>query len=491
MKALVFAALLLAGSAQAQQLQTPVSADDYWAMGRAVAASRARVVHRPRQAKNVVLMVGDGMGVSTVTAARIFDGQYPDDGSPKRTGEENVLSFETMEHVALVKTYNTDAQVSDSAGTASALNTGVKTRIGYINFAAGQTAADCATPEKWPRTFADMAKAQGMAVGVVSTTRVTHATPAAVFAHVPDRDWEGADKAFPKAERGKGCKDIASQLVDVTANGGLDIVLAGGTNQFLPTDAGGKRDDGKNLIADWKARVARGQYVDSAAAFRSLDEGAAGPVLGLFNKDHLSFEVDRDKAAEPSLSEMTVFALAKLARTSPKGFYLMIEGGRIDHAHHATNPYRALSETQQFARAVETVLKTVNLDETLVLVTADHSHTLSIAGYPARGNDILGYVKGPNYAGGNGGEAFAMDDRGQPMTTLSYANGSYVAPPLSRRVEPNDPNYLSPKTFGTGSETHAGEDVPLYATGARAHLVGGVIEQNVVFHLMAAALGWR
>jgi len=473
-------------------LQTPVKADDYWQSGRAALAQRMKIVHRPQRAKNVVLLIGDGMGVATVTAARIFDGQYPDDGTARRSGEENSLSFEALPHVALVKTYNTDAQVSDSAGTASAMNTGVKTRIGYINFAASQTAEDCGKPDTWPRTIAEIAKVQGMTVGVVSTTRVTHATPAAVFAHVPNRNWEGADRAFPAAERAKGCKDIATQLVDFGP--GLDVVLAGGTDQFLPTDKGGKRDDGKNLIEAWQARYPSGSYVSNASGFRALDVRSKAPVLGLFTPDHMSFETDRDKAKEPSLSEMSEFALRRLQASSPKGYYLMIEGGRIDHAHHGSNPYRALSETQQFSRAVETVLKTVNLDDTLVLVTADHSHTLTIAGYPERGNDILGYIK--NVRGGEGGgpasaEGYALDDRGQPMTTLTYANGAFISPPLSRLLPPNDRNYLAAKTYGTGSETHAGEDVPLYAAGPRAHLVGGVMEQNVIFHVIAEALGWR
>ncbi|WP_439534613.1 alkaline phosphatase [Polymorphobacter sp.] len=495
----LIAAILLATTlpAAAQQLQTPVKNDDYWQMGRAVIAQRLKVVHRPKRAKNIVLMIGDGMGVATVTAARIFAAQYPDDGSPRRSGEENVLSFETMPYTALIKTYNTDAQVSDSAGTASAINTGVKTRIGYINFAANQTAEDCRNPTAWPRTIAELAKAQGMAVGIVSTARITHATPAAVFAHVPNRNWEGADKAFPADARATGCKDIATQLVEFAPNNsqtGIDLVLGGGTNQFLPVAAGGKRDDGKNLVDAWKQRHPGGTYVSNASSFRALDTRSTAPVLGLFTPDHMSFEVDRDKSKEPSLAEMTGFALKRLQATAPKGYYLMIEAGRIDHAHHASNPYRALSETQQLHRAVETVLKTVNLDDTLVLVTADHSHTLSIAGYSERGNDILGFIK--NARGGEGSsptnpEGFALDDRGQPMTTLSYANGPFVSPPLSRLLPPNDPNYLAAKTYGTPSESHAGDDVPLYATGARAHLVGGVLEQNVIFHIIAEALGWR
>lgn len=482
---LILALALIAAPVSAQQLKTPVTGDDYWQMGRAVLAQRLKIVHRPQRAKNVVLLIGDGMGVSTVTAARIFDGQYPDDGSPRRTGEENVLSFETLPHTALVKTYNTDAQVPDSAGTASAINTGVKTRIGYINFAADQDETHCTSPQLWPRTFAEMARTQGMGVGVVTTTRITHATPAAVYAHVPNRNWEGADKAYPAEARANGCKDIAAQLIDFAP----DVALGGGSNQFLPEAEGGKRDDGVNLVKSW-----RGAFVRDLKGLQQLPVRDRTPVLGLFSKDHLSFEIDRDKANEPGLVDLTRFALARLQATSPKGYYLMIEGGRIDHAHHASNPYRALSETQQFHRAVELVLKTVNLDDTLVLVTADHSHTLSIAGYSVRGNDILGYIRnarGGESSGPTGPDGAALDDRGQPMTTLSYANGAFISPPLSRLLPPNDPNYLAAKTFGTGSETHGGEDIPLYATGPRAHLVGGVIEQNVIFHLMAEALGWR
>jgi len=476
---------LLAAPAAAQQLNTPASSDAYWRTGRAALAERLRIIHRPQRAKNVILLIGDGMGVSTVTAARIFDAQYPDNGAPKRSGEENTLSFETLPHVALVKTYNTDAQVGDSAGTATAMNTGIKTRIGYLNFAPEQTEADCNAPAKWPRTLAEIAKDQGMAVGIVSTARLTHATPAAVYAHVPNRNWESDAK-------NSGCKDIAAQMIDFKP--GLDIMLGGGSARFLPKESGGFRSDGRDLIKTWQARTPSAKYINSISGLKSLSNKGSEPVLGLFTPDHMSYETDRDPSKEPSLTDMTRFALERLPHQSKKGYYLMIEGGRIDHAHHASNPYRALSEAQQFHRAVELVLKTVNLDETLVLVTADHSHTLTMAGYSVRGNDILGYVRsapGGESRGSQSPEGFALDDRGQPMTTLSYTNGAFISPPLSRRLPPNDPNYLSSKTYGTDSETHGGEDVALYATGPRAHLVGGVIEQNVIFHLIAEALGWR
>ena len=474
-------------------LDTPVK-DDFWQAGRAAVAQRLAAVNRPKRAKNVILMIGDGMGISTITAARIFDGQHPGDGKQGRTGEENSLSFEKMPNVALVKTYNSNAQTPDSAGTASAMNTGVKTRIGVINFGQDATETACRTPEKLPRTIAEMAKGQGMAVGIVTTTRITHATPAAVFGHVPQRDWEGADRSFPVADRSAGCPDLATQLVDFAAGGGIDLALGGGRARFLPLAEGGLRDDGINLVQKWQARFPQGRFVADETAFRALKPDAKAPVLGLFNNDHLSFETDRDAAKEPSLTEMATFAVAKMQAAGPKGYYLMIEGGRIDHAHHATNPYRALTETQQFSRAVAAVLAAVDLDDTLVLVTADHSHVLTIAGYPERGNDILGYIRSAPADEGHGGkstEGFALNDRGQPMTTLSYANGPFTTPGLSRLLPPNDRNYLADKLNGTSSETHGGEDVAVFAAGPRADLVSGVIEQNVIFHIIAEALGWR
>jgi alkaline phosphatase len=435
------------------------------------------------------------MGISTITAARIFDGQRPIDGRSPASGEENSLAWDRMAHTALVKTYNSNAQVPDSAGTASAMNTGIKTRIGVINLAADQGAEACRTPEKLPRTLAEMARARGLGLGIVTTTRITHATPAAVYGHVPNRNWEGADRAYPAADRTSGCADLATQLV---AFRGLDVVLGGGGARFLAAGQGGMRDDGRNLIAEWQKAEPAGRFVADAPALRALDPVAPGPVLGLFNADHINFEADRNDAREPGLVEMTRFALRRLEGTRAarrgRGYYLMIEGGRIDHAHHASNPYRALKEAQMFSAAVAEVLKSVNLDETLVLVTADHSHVMTIAGYPARGNDILGYIKpvaGGESDGALSPEGWALDDRGQPMTTLSYANGPFSSRGLSRRLPPTDPNYLAAKTYGTDSESHGGEDVALFAEGPSADLARGVMEQNLIFHIMAEALGWR
>lgn len=496
MRALLLAAVLAGPVVAAPALDTPVK-DQWWADGRAALEARLKVVNRPKRAKNVILMVGDGMGIATITAARIFDGQRPIDGRAPASGEENSLAWDRMTNTALVKTYNSNAQVPDSAGTASAFNTGVKTRIGVINFGADQGPEACKTPEKLPRTLAEMARAQGMGLGIVTTTRITHATPAAVYGHVPNRNWEGADRAYPAADRASGCADLATQLVRF--KGGFDVALGGGGARFLPAGKGGTRDDGRNLIDEWLRAWPGGRFVADAKGLRALAVADVAPVLGLFNADHISFEADRKDEVEPGLPELARFALAKLQagakQRGGKGYYLMIEGGRIDHAHHASNPYRAMKEAQMFSATVAEVLKTVNLDETLVLVTADHSHVLTIAGYPQRGNDILGYIKPPAAGGESDGalskEGYALDDRGQPMTTLSYANGPFLSRGLSRMLPPNDPNYLAIKTYGTDSESHGGEDVALFGEGPRADLVRGVMEQNLIFHIMVEALGWR
>jgi alkaline phosphatase len=491
--------ILLAGAAPAlaQLAPNPAMVDEYWQIGRDQLAMRLKEAPKPGRARNVILFVGDGMGISTITAARIFEKQRRTrEAGFAETGEENSLSFESMPHVALVKTYNTNAQVPDSAGTATALNTGIKTRIRVIGMRQDQGAEACGDPKQFPRTIAEIAKDRGMAVGVVTTTRITHATPAAVYAHVPNRNWEARDAAWPAIDRANKCSDIASQMVAFAPGGGLDVMLGGGRARFIASEAGGARDDGRDLIGEWKNRFPAGHYVTDAGGLAALDARATGPVLGLFGDDHMSFNVDRDPKEEPSLAEMATFAVRRL-QAAGKGYYLMVEGGRIDHAHHATNPYRALDETVEFSRAVAAVRRIAGPD-TLILVTADHSHVFTIAGYPERGNDILGYIRqvpGGESRSGTSPEGWALDDHGEPMTTLGYQNGPFAGKVgeqvLSRQLPPNDKNYLAAKLHGLDSETHSGEDVALFATGPGSALAGGVLEQNTIFHIMAQALGWR
>ena len=141
-------------------------------------------------------------------------------------------------------------------------------------------------------------------------------------------------------------------------------------------------------------------------------------VFALFNESHMQYEADRanDVAGEPSLSAMTGKAI-DILKNNEKGFFLTVESGRIDHGHHAGNAFNALSDTVEFAKAVQTAVENTNPEETLILVTADHSHVFTIAGYPKRGNPILGKV----VAVGSEEPSLAAD--GMPYTTVGYANG--------------------------------------------------------------------
>ena len=251
--------------------------------------------------RGVILFVGDGMGISTVTAARILDGQNR--GQP---GEENYLAFEKFPNVALVKTYNVDAQVSDSAGTMTALVTGHKARAGVLSVAPAVARGDC----------------------------------------------------------------------------------AGAQGQALTT-----------LLEEAEQRGA----------------------------------------------------------------------------------YRALTDTIAFADAVAVAVERTDPAETLIVVTADHSHTLTIAGYPARGNPILGYA-----AGADGKPQ--RDMRGVAYTTLGYANGPGALRNAEEDAAPTDPSYRQRATHPLRSETHAGEDVPAYALGLGAEGVRGVMDQHELHGVMRAAL---
>ncbi|MDO8632852.1 MAG: alkaline phosphatase, partial [Phycisphaerales bacterium] len=161
-------------------------------------------------------------------------------------------------------------------------------------------------------------------------------------------------------------------------------------------------------------------------------------------------------------------------------------------AHHECNAYRALTETIEFARAVGVAQQKTNRRDTLLIVTADHSQVFTMAGYPTRGNPVLGKVTDCEAVGDAKGK-LARDLKGLPFTTLGYANGpGYVGSagrPDLTDVATDDPNYKQETTIPLVYETHSGEDVPLYADGPRAYLFHGVLEQNVIFHVMADALG--
>ncbi|MEW4449300.1 alkaline phosphatase [Qipengyuania sp. JC766] len=446
-----------------------------------VTAVMEKPAPQPKRAKNVIMFIGDGMGISTITAMRIYAGQ-----KQGGTGEEYELPFDRWDHVALVKTYNTDAQVPDSAGTATALHSGSKTRIGMLGIGPEAPRGDCRVGEQHHLPLlGEEVKERGLALGIVSTARITHATPASVYARSVDRNWE-ADSGIAADQNGFGCRDIARQLVEAE----WDVALGGGRAQFFGSDKGGRRTDADaDLVAAWQEDTG-GTFAETAAAMRAAP--ADRPLLGLFSQSHLEYTADRTAdSAEPTLTDMTGEAIRRLSG-DPQGFYLMVEGGRIDHAHHAGQAGYALEEGAEFARAIQYAVDNTDPEETMILVTADHSHVFTIAGYPRRGNDILGLVHPP--AGGGeddedtqDGPSLARD--GKPYTTLGYANGP-GAVTGERPVPQTGVGAIQQSLVPLGSETHGGEDVALFGTGPGAENVRGIIEQDRVYHIIRRAFGW-
>ncbi|XP_033726608.1 alkaline phosphatase, tissue-nonspecific isozyme-like [Pecten maximus] len=435
-------------------------------------------------AKNVILFVGDGMGVSTVSAARILRGQLQG-----RPGEETVLEFEKFPHVGMSKTYANDLQTPDSASTATAMMCGEKTNGYTVGVNDNVKVGNCSSqPGNELRCITDWFQDEGRSSGVVTTTRVTHATPAAAYAKTPNRNWEGDSlmEGYPL----EGCgKDIAHQLV---FNSTLKVVMGGGRVFFrdnTTTDPEWdipdfKRRDGLDLVAEWKKmnKHKRAKYVWNKAQFDKVDPSKTDHLLGLFEASHMNYELDRasDIAGEPSLAEMAEKAI-KILRKDPKGFFLLVEGGRIDHGHHQNNAMRALHDVLVFEDAVKKAVQLTNEKETLIIVSADHSHVFTMAGYSLRGNDIFGMSNNPT-------KNFDMD--GVPYTTLSYANGPghrYGYRNISDVINSTSLDFKQETTVPLRSETHGGEDVAIYARGPMSHLIHGVHEQHYIAHVMAYA----
>ncbi len=454
---------------EASNIADELRANPWWQSGRKALSQRKAVQLNYAQAKNVILFIADGMGISTITAARIYDGQ-----SKGRSGEENSLSFERFPHTALIKTYGSDAQITGSAATASAMNSGVKVPHDMINWQ-GEKVCDGSYGDL-PSTLAQLAVNHGKFTGVVSTDRITSATPAAVYGHVPNRKWQ-SESRLPRKDRQRGCVSLAHQMLQFNQGRGLQVMLGGGRKAFT-TDQG-------NLIDAWQRRNGNAVYVQDALSFRVLQPQMPGPLLGLFADSHMDYEVDRNDREQPSLAEMTDFAIDALGQNN-RGYYLMVEGALIDHAHHDTNAFRALSDTQAFAQAVQVAVNKVKLEETLILVTADHSHTFVLAGYSRRGNPILGLARKNNKL------SLAAD--GKPYTTLGYytgPNARTIFSAILNNARVLNPDYQQQSAVPREDETHGGEDVALFAVGPKSHLVGGVLEQHVIFHIIAEAFGWQ
>ncbi|XP_041849964.1 alkaline phosphatase, tissue-nonspecific isozyme [Melanotaenia boesemani] len=438
-------------------------------------------------AKNIVFFLGDGMGLTTYTAARILKGQLQN-----RTGEETVMTMDTFPHVGLAKTFSVDFQIPDSAATATAYLCGVKTNLNTIGVSAAARNGVCKTQKGNEVTsILKWAKDAGKSVGIVTTTRVQHATPATAYAHSASRKWY-SDADMPDAAKKDGCTDISSQLIK---NVDIDVIIGGGRKYMTPRGtkdpeypsdfaSRGKRRDGRDLIKEWQSlkmgKVAH--YVWNKTDFDAVDPDATNYLMALFEPGDLRFEVERDPSMDPSIIETTEKAI-RILQKNPKGFFLLVEGGRIDQAHHDGRVYMALHEAVAFDDAITKALELTKEEETLTIVTADHSQPVTFNGFPFRGQSILG--KSPLW----GTDML-------PYTTLMYGNGPghkliNGKRPDIRNITTKSKDYVQFSAAPMQSTTHSGEDVAVLARGPMAHLFSGVQEQNYIAHAMgyAACIG--
>lgn len=458
----------------------------------AMALSFANAANAAGEAKNIIFFLGDGMGPSTITVSRIY--KYGEDGS---------LNMDKLERTARIKTYSNDAQTTDSAPSMAAYMTGVKMNNEVISMSQETIATN---PSKDANgnlginnctatgngvavpTILELAKSKGKAVGSITTTELTHATPAATFSHICNRNAQYA---------------IAAQIVpggagyNVALGDGVDVLMGGGRNHFTPYDASGNkagRADGRNLLTEL---AAKGYTVAGTKA----EMGAAAndkKFIGLYSsKSHLEYELDRtatppagEGANQPSLAEMTTKAIDILSQNA-NGYFLMVEGGRIDHALHGTNAKRAVVDTIAFDDAIKAAMDKARLTDptlanTLIVVTADHDHTLAFNGYGKRGNPILDINR--NYKDGQP----SKDADGNTYTTLVFGNGPN-RPNLRTNLDSATvlaDNYLQESGVRLASETHGGGDVKLFATGAGAKIFKGTMDNTKVFGLLKSAFGF-
>jgi alkaline phosphatase len=398
------------------------------------------------------------MGVATVTAARIHKGTLEGLETPPCAW----LNLDTAPRTSLVRTHSKDNLVTDSAAAITAMMAGEKAPNGVI----------CCRPLPSGEvdtlmTILELAKEKGLGTGIVSNTRITHATPAGLYAHCPDRGQE---------------QSIATAIVPGSGNprllDGIDVVLGGGSRFFLPEGSDeGERADGRNLMHEMTQ--AGYEIVRTADDLGYAVRSGRNKILGLFSPSHMTYELDRRAEwthREPSLVEMTAAAIAVLSK-NPRGFFLVVEGGRIDHALHETNGRRIVAEMLQFDQAVAEGLK-LDLDETLVLATSDHDHTMVIAGYPSVKKGVF------TEAG--------RDENGVPYTTILFATGPGNHERSSELTEGilRDPDFRERSGVPTGWDVHGGMDVPLYSWGPKALLenIPGSLDNTEIHSLLRQAV---
>lgn len=375
---------------------------------------------------NVIFMIPDGFSAAYATGYRWYKG-------------ENSIMDEML--VGMHRTYSANSIVTDSAAGGTAMATGVKTNNGMI--------AMSPTGERLP-TILQAAKASGKKTGLVTTTTITYATPAAFASHVEDRKMEA---------------EIAPQLLDNR----VDVLLGGGRKYFPKTLLNRAKAEGYQIVTDHKGLSLK---------------SSSDKLLGLFSEEAMSPELDRHRTKEPSLAEMTETAI-QILQKDKKGFFLMVEGGQIDWAGHANDAAWAMKDIEAFEQAVERVKEFAEEDQhTLVVIAGDHNTGgISIGGYNqyAANIDFLQDIKA---TGQYMVTQLDKERKNSKKVLKKYANID-LTPEEERKIQvAKDPertiNQILSKRALIGWTTyeHTGVDIPVYAYGPGAERFRGLQENT-------------
>jgi alkaline phosphatase len=415
--------------------------------------------------KNVIFFLGDGMGTQEITAARYYEGvrnKLAVDRLPL-TGFDTTWSVKPAERSPFLPDYD-----PDSASTGSQWATGQKTLDERISQG---PSASITTPGPTLETVLERAQRRGLKTGDVSTAEITDATPAVLAAHISQRGCQGptdtATLCPTETKAAGGLGSIAEQQVDHK----VDVLLGGGRARFEQPVTGGPSAGG--TVVD-QARAKGYQYVTDADALATARAGK--PVLGLFSSGTMSVEwggpaaslgkgnapvactEGRRPANEPSLAAMTSKAISLLE--NKKGFFLQVEGASIDKQDHATNACGQIGETVAFNRAIQ-----VGLDyqkrhpDTLIVVTADHSHTSQIVGEDTTGSGLpTGYSTN-------------LTTKDGQTLTLTYGTAGFGGPGAA-------PVAVPP------SQQHTGAVVPVWAGGPGASRILGTNDHTDLFRTL-------
>lgn len=435
--------------------------------------------HKP---KNVILFIGDGMGTQEVTAARYYN------------GATNRLNFDRLKFTGFDTTWSVKPGASeprlpdyvpDSASTGTEWATGRKTLDERISQG---PSVDLATPGEDFETILEYAQDAGKKVGDVTTAEVTDATPAVLASHINIRNCQGPDdlatQGCPAAAKPAGGKgSIAEQEVDHQ----VDVLLGGGRQRFDDTISGGA-DDGTTVIQSAQRQGYR--YVTDAAGLDGVAD-ASQPVLGLFTNSTMTQEwtgpaaslgkgnapvpctEGNRPAAEPALSAMTSKAINLL--DNDKGFFLQVEGASIDKRDHAADVCGQIGETLAMDKALGVALDyQAAHPDTLIVVTADHSHTSEIVS-----EDVADGSSG--LPAGYSANVTTKDGQTLSLTygTTGYG-GSFSSAPKQDGVTPG-------KVLGSLSMQHTGSVVPVWAIGPQASAVLGTNDHTDLFDLLRGA----